>query len=131
MEHVANLRVAFEDFLADREYQGVSPATVSFHRRNRAHFVRDTGVEALEDLVPEVIRGWLLDHRSVSSTTLATYDRSIRVTLNWFERQGYLTASPMRNLPKRRTPRVHVPTSSRSATELRRRCTMAPGTSRA
>jgi len=30
MAHVVSLREAFDDFLADKQYQGVSPATISY-----------------------------------------------------------------------------------------------------
>ena len=85
MPHTGSLREAFEDFIADKRYQGVSPATVSFYRRNWNHFVRETGVAALKDATPAVVRDWLLAHAGVTSTTLATYDRSLRVTFRWFE----------------------------------------------
>ena len=39
MAHGVTLREAFDDFIADKQYQGVSPATVSFYRRNWAHFL--------------------------------------------------------------------------------------------
>ena len=110
MAHVVLLREAFEDFIADKQYQGVSPATISFYARNWRHFVRDTGVETFEDLTTGVIRSWLLAHQGVTPTTLATYDRSLRVTLNWFEKRGYVAVSPMKVLPKRRTPRTRVDT---------------------
>ena len=110
MAHVVSLREAFDDFLADKQYQGVSPATISFYSRNWAHFIRDTGVESVADLSPGVIRSWLLAHQGVTATTLATYDRSLRVTLNWFEKRGYVAESPMKVLPKRRTPRTTVDT---------------------
>lgn len=110
MTHGVTLREAFDDFIADKQYQGVSPATVSFYRRNWAHFVRDTGVRTVRELTPKVIRGWLLEHQGVTATTLATYDRSLRVTLNWFEQRGYVPVSPMKSLPKRRTPRTTVDT---------------------
>jgi site-specific recombinase XerC len=75
MPHTALLRDVFDDFLDDKRYQGLSPAT------------------------------------------LATSDRSLRVTLNWFDRRGYVKESPMRDLPKRRTPRSIVPTFSREDVE--------------
>jgi len=110
MAHDVTLREAFDDFIADKQYQGVSPATVSFYRRNWSHFIRDTGLETVEELTPGVIRSWLLAHHGVTPTTLATYDRSLRVTLNWFEQRGYVPVSPMKSLPKRRTPRTTVDT---------------------
>jgi site-specific recombinase XerD len=110
MAHAVSLREAFDDFVADKQYQGVSPATISFYSRNWKHFVRDTGVVDVADLSPGVIRGWLLTHQGVTPTTLATYDRSLRVTLNWFEKHGYVVESPMKVLPKRRTPRTTVDT---------------------
>ncbi len=113
MTHTGSLRKVFEDFIAAKRYQGVSPATVSFYRRNWNHFIRDTGVATIDALTPTVIRDWLLDHPDVTPTTLATYDRGLRVTLNWFEKRGYLVESPMKRLPKRRTPRTLVDTFSR------------------
>ena len=110
MAHDVLLREAFEDFIPDKQYQGVSPATISFYARNWAHFVRDTGVETFGELTSSVIRSWLLAHQGVTATTLATYDRSLRVTLNWFEMRGYIAESPMKVLPKRRTPRTTVDT---------------------
>ena len=104
MAHSVSLREAFDEFIADKKYQGVSPATISFYARNWNHFVRDTGVESVADLSPGVIRSWLLAHQGVTATTLATYDRSLRVTLNWFEKRGYVAESPMKVLPKRVLP---------------------------
>ncbi len=88
----------------------VSPATISFYVRNWAHFVLETGVETFGDLTTGVIRSWLLAHQRVTPTTLATYDRSLRVTRNWFEKRGYVAESPMRVLPKQQTPRTSVDT---------------------
>ena len=113
MAHVGSLHDAFEDFIADKEYQGVSPATIHFYRRNWAHFLSDTGVDTLAGLSAASVRGWLLNHRHLSPTTLATYDRSLRVTMNWLEKRGYLADNPMRTLPKRRTPRALIDTFSR------------------
>lgn len=118
MTHTRSLREAFEDFIADKRYQGVSPATVSFYRRNWNHFVRDTGVATIDELTPNVIRDWLLDHQHVTPTTLATHDRSLRVTLNWFERRGYVAESPMKRLPKRRTPGTLVDTFARGHVQV-------------
>jgi len=113
MERTTSIREAFNDFLEDKDYQGVRPKTIDFYKRNFDHFLRDTGVEWLEDVTEGVIRSWLLGHRHVSGATLATYDRSLRVTFNWFEKRGYVGASPMVNLPKRRTPRTTVDTFTR------------------
>ena len=121
MAHAVLLREAFEDFIADKQYQGVSPATISFYARNWRHFVRDTGVETFEDLTTGVIRSWLLAHQGVTPTTLATYDRSLRVTLNWFEKRGYVVVSPMKVLPKRRTPRTRVDTFTLAEAQARLR----------
>jgi integrase len=54
--------------VTDKQYQGVSPATVSFYSRNWSHFVRDPGVETVADLTPGVIRSWLLAHQGVTPT---------------------------------------------------------------
>lgn len=86
------------------------PKTIDFYERNFEHFLRDSGVEWLEDVTEGVVRSWFLGHRHVSGATLATYDRSLRVAFNWFEKRGYVGASPMANLPKRRTPRTTVDT---------------------
>ncbi len=114
MERATSIREAFADFLDDKEYQGVRPWTIDFYRRNFEHFLKDTGVEVIGDVSESVIRSWLLAHRHVSEATLATYDRSLRVTFNWFEKRGYVAVSPMANLPKRKTPRTVVDTFSRS-----------------
>lgn len=113
MQHAGTLREAFEDFMGDKEYQGARPATLHFYRSNWEHFLADTGIETLEELTPQVIRGWLLEHRDLSPNTLATYDRCLRVITNWFEKRGYVTESPMRHLPKRRTKRTPIETFSR------------------
>lgn len=107
------LREAFDDFAADKEYQGVSPWTTNFYRRNFEHFRRDTGIEALRDVTEGRVRSWLVGHRGVSPTTLATYDRSLRVTFNWLEKRGYIAESPMARLPKPRAARTVVDTFSR------------------
>jgi hypothetical protein len=43
MAHVVTAREGFDDFVADNQYQGVSPATISFYPQNWAHCVRDPG----------------------------------------------------------------------------------------
>jgi hypothetical protein len=50
MAQSVSLREAFDDFVADKQYQGVSPATISFYSRNWVHVIRDTGVEAAVEL---------------------------------------------------------------------------------
>lgn len=114
MERTTSIREAFGDFLDDKDYQGVRPRTIDFYRRNFEHFLRDTGVEWLEAVTEGVIRSWLLKHRHLAGATLATYDRSLRVTFNWFEKRGYVVDSPMANLPKRKTPRTVVDTFNRA-----------------
>lgn len=114
MERTTPIREAFADFLEDKEYQGVRPMTIDFYRRNFEHFLRDTSVEAFERVTEGTIRSWLLDHRHVSLATLAAYDRSLRVTFNWFEKRGYVAVSPMASLPKRKPPRTVVDTFKHS-----------------
>ncbi|MDZ7801177.1 MAG: hypothetical protein U5K81_10350 [Trueperaceae bacterium] len=118
MARTETLRYAFEDFIGDKEYQGASPAMLHFYRSNWEHFRRDTGVATLDDLTLRTIRAWLLKHKHLSPHTLATYERCLRVITNWFEKRGYLSASPMRQLPKRRTPpRIPNPGGWRNRSE--------------
>ena len=113
MAHTVPLREAFDDFISDKEYQGARPATLHFYRSNWSHFLRDTGIEAIEELTLPTIRRWLLEHKGLSPNTLATYDRCLRVITNWMERRGYVVESPMRQLPKRRSKRTTIETFSR------------------
>ena len=113
MERTTSIREAFDGFLDDKDYQGVRPRTIDVDRRNFENFPRDAGVEWLEDVTEGVIRSWLLGHRHVSGAILATYDRSLRVTLNRVENRDYVAESPMERHPRRRTPRTLVDTFSR------------------
>lgn len=74
MAHDASIREVFEDFIADKEYQGARPATLHFYRSNWEHFIRETGIETLEKLTLQAIRSWLLDHKELSPNTQPTYD---------------------------------------------------------
>jgi site-specific recombinase XerD len=113
MGRTTSIREAFEDFIADKEYQGARPATLHFYRSNFEHFLRDTGITSLDEMTLQTVRGWLLDHKHLSPNTLATYDRCLRVISNWLEKRGYVDASPMRDLPKRKPKRVQIETLSR------------------
>jgi hypothetical protein len=55
MAHDTSIREAFEDFIADKEYQGARPTTLLLYRSNWDHFLRDTGVEKL-DIAPSRLR---------------------------------------------------------------------------
>jgi hypothetical protein len=50
LDRTTTLRAAFADFIEDKDYQGVRPATLHFYRSNREHFLRDTGIASLDDL---------------------------------------------------------------------------------
>lgn len=113
MAHQVTFREAFEDFIEDKLYQGARPATIHYYRSNVEHFLRDTGITTLEDLTMRAVRGWLLDHQSLSPNTLATYDRCLRVVCNWLEHRGYIAESPMRHLPKRHPKRINIETFTR------------------
>ena len=108
-----SFREAFEDFIEDKLYQGARPATIRFYRSNVEHFLRDTGISTLDALTLQTIRRWLLDHKDLSPNSLATYDRCLRVVCNWLEKRGYVTESPMRQLPKRHPKRTVIETFSR------------------
>ena len=113
MAHAGSFREAFEDFIEDKLYQGARPATIRFYRSNVDHFLRDTGIEQLEELNLKSIRRWLLEHKDLAPNTLATYDRCLRVVCNWLEKRGYVAESPMRQLPKRHPKRTVIETFSR------------------
>ncbi len=106
------LNEALEDFFAEQEYKGNSAATINFYRENLKHFLKDTGVADLEGFNQRTIRSWLIEHRHVKRTTLATYDRALRVVSNWLYRRGYFEANPMADLPKPRARRVEIVTFS-------------------
>ncbi len=88
MRHAVTVREALDDFIEHKEYQGARPATLHFYRSNWEHFLRDRDITLLDELTLQVIRGWLLDHKHLSPNTLATYDRCLRVIMNWFEKRG-------------------------------------------
>ena len=113
MAHDVTFREAFEDFIEDKLYQGARPATIHYYRSNVEHFLRDTGIEQLEELDLQPIRRWLLEHRDLSPNTLATYDRCLRVLCNWLEKRGYVPESPMAQLPKRHPKRTVIETFTR------------------
>ena len=113
MAHDVTFREAFEDFIEDKLYQRARPATIHFYRSNVEHFVRDTGLEHLEELHLQMVRPWLLEHKDLTPNTLATYDRCLRVVCNWLEKRGYVAESPMRQLPKRHPKRTVIETFSR------------------
>ena len=113
MANDVTFREAFEDFIEDKLYQGARPATIHYYRSNVEHFLRDTGIEHLGELNLQAIRRWLLEHKELSPNTLATYDRCLRVVCNWLEKRGYVTESPMRQLPKRHPKRTVIETFSR------------------
>lgn len=74
-----HLRTVIEDFYNEHRYEAKSPATITFHRDNFQHFIRDTRAKDPEDLKASLVRRWLLDHDHLSRATLATYDRALRV----------------------------------------------------
>ncbi|HKI56810.1 MAG TPA: site-specific integrase, partial [Trueperaceae bacterium] len=93
---------AVRDFCDDQEYKGNSPATVRYYRSNLGRFQRDAEIAAISDFSERKIRRWLVSHRDVSSATLATYDRCLRVFARWLHHRGYVDCNPMANLSKPR-----------------------------
>lgn len=115
------LREVMEDFCEDQRYKGNSPATLTFYRDNFEHFLKDTGLETLEELTSSAVRSWLLGHSHLSRTTLATYDRALRVLTGWAWKRGYVRTDPLADLPKpkaRRTePETFTPEQVRAILE--------------
>ncbi len=91
---------ALAEFYEDQRYKGNSAATLYFYRSNLDRFQRGTGIVYLDDFQESAVRRWLLQHTNVSQSTLATYDRSIRVVSKWLHNRGYLPVDPMDRLPK-------------------------------
>lgn len=95
-----SLGVALEEFYEEQTYKGNSSATVLYYRTNVAHYLKDANVTTLENFTTASVRSWLVRHAHLSSTTLRTYDRSLRVVANWLHRRGYLAKNPLADLPK-------------------------------
>ncbi len=104
------LKEAIEDFFAEQQYKGNRPATLTFYRENFNHFLKDTRITELAELDEQVIRTWLVSHRTLSPNTLSTYDRAIRCLVNWLYSRGYLEVNPMKRMPKPRAKRLEVVT---------------------
>lgn len=104
---------AVRDFCDDQEYKGNSRATVRYYRSNLGRFRRDTETATLADFTERRIRRWLVSHKDVSSATLATYDRSLRVFARWLHHRGYVAANPMDRLSKPRTKTKPITTFTR------------------
>lgn len=104
------LREVIEDFCEDQRYKGNSPATLTLYRVSFEHFLKDTGLEELHDLTGSAVRSWLLSHSHLSRTTLATYDRALRVLSGWAWRRGYIRTDPLADLPKPKARRTEPET---------------------
>jgi integrase/recombinase XerD len=101
---------AINSFYEEQAYKGNSPATLTFYRDNFGHFLKDTGIRELREFTEDSIRRWLISHGKLSRTTLATYDRAMRVLSNWLYRRGYLDRNPMADLPKPKAKRSEIVT---------------------
>lgn len=104
-------------FLEEKAYQGATPKTLVWYRDILTRFVGDSGLITLEDLTYAAVVGWFTRKRSqldsegrrlVSDTSLATYDRAIRVFLNWLYRRGHLTHNFLAQEPKLKAPKQQV-----------------------
>jgi integrase/recombinase XerD len=99
---------AINDFYAEQEYKRNSRGMLTFYRQNFDHFLKDTGIVELSEFTEERIRRWLVGHKVLSRTTLAAYDRALRVLANWLYRRGYVETHPMQNLPKPKMKRTEI-----------------------
>lgn len=102
------LTEAIAEFYEEQDYKGNAPATLNFYKENFDHFLKDTGITTLDEFTEPAIRAWLMEHKDLSRTTIATYDRAIRVLANWLHLRGHIPTHPMAKLVKPRVPR-HAP----------------------
>jgi integrase/recombinase XerD len=105
---MVTLQEALTEFCEEQQYKGNSPRTVEFYSETVEHFIKDTGACLLGDFNERRIRSWLLSHRGLSSVTLATYDRALRVLANWLYNRGYVSEHPMKLLPRPKAKRAQV-----------------------
>lgn len=89
---------AVTDFLEEKEYQGVSPATITYYERRINTFQEHSNAQELRDFTARAGRKWLMSYEDVSRNTLANYDRALRVFSNWLSKRGYVDDSPMDSL---------------------------------
>jgi len=115
------LQVAIRGFLMDWELRGHSPNTLRLYRSNLqtlAHWLAEQGVTGVEEVTIAHLRAFMLhtqqrpadashphkhpaaDGRPVSTATLQSYVKSIKVLFHWLVDEEVLTRNPALRLQK-------------------------------
>ena len=97
---------AVDGFVDEQESRGNSELTRAYYRGNLERFISRAGVRELQDLTPELIADWrtAMQRSGLKPTSIASYDRAVRIWCSWLERNALVSASPFRRVPALKEP---------------------------
>lgn len=97
-----------EQFIQEREINGLSPFTILHNQNSLAAFLRDNAIVSLQDITREVIQEWKanLVNRGRKNATVWGMLSDIRTWLNWLVEREALQVSPFgkKILPRKNDP---------------------------
>lgn len=92
---------ALQAFLSEQNYRGNSGKTLKNYETIIELFLRDMSVARLEQLNFNLVTRWLGGKRgSVSPITMETYDRHLRLWVNWLHQRGYIAENFFAGKPR-------------------------------
>jgi site-specific recombinase XerD len=99
------LRDAYTDFFLSRQAKQVSPATLEFYKYTVGVFLawaETQGIGSPEDVTARNVRAYLasLTDRGLADSSIAEHATAIRTLLKFWNREGYLPAPVIFEMPK-------------------------------
>ena len=101
---------AVEEYMLEKAI-ATSERTQGWYRERLDYFVRDTGIEQLEQFTPGLITRYLHANRHLAWATIDNYRRALSVFANWCFRRKLLDENPFDVLPKLKRTRDQRPTT--------------------
>lgn len=110
------LRDAFTDFMLSRQAMNCTRATLDFYNFTAGYFlawIEDRNVSAPEEVTARHVREYLalLIERGRKDTTVWGHARAIKTMLRFWQREGYIGAPVLFDLPKKALRRLPVLTA--------------------
>lgn len=112
-------------FLSSKEIEGCSTRTLNYYKDNITQML-DTINLPIDEITTEILRNYLSDYKSNSSSGMVTID-NIRRTLSsffaWLENEDYIVKSPVRRIHKvKATKKVKETFTDENLEKLRDTC---------
>lgn len=112
-----NIQTATHDFIIEQHIRGNTPKTIRYYTLCLGLFSRFVGEDTeLSAITPNTLKSYFLhlSDRSITTTTIQTYIRAVRVFLTWCYTEQYIDSDVSRRfrLPKAQRKTVDVLTDS-------------------